>query len=136
MAEHFNTNKLAIAAYDILFYDATMYFSHLVHIKFASQHYYIGKLSIETQCFNVRDIELSAKVHLYALRNGILHYRHVGSNDSTYASLFGIVDNLAHEFEVLIVDNRIDSEVGLNACLFTTLHNAVKVFGSEVARRT
>ena len=98
MTEHFDTNKFAIATNDILFNNATVDFSHLVHIEFARQHYYISKLSIETQRLNIRNVELSAEMHLYALRNSILHHRHVGSNDSTHTSLFGIIHNLTHKF--------------------------------------
>ena len=66
MGKHLYADELALRSTDLLGYDLLVYLFHLIHVQLACQYHHIGKLSIELQCLDVGDVELSGKMHLNA----------------------------------------------------------------------
>ena len=53
VAEHLYSHLLSAWSADILIYDGFVNLAHLVNIKFAREHHYVGKLGIEAQGLSV-----------------------------------------------------------------------------------
>ena len=104
---------------------------HLVHVQFACQHDDIGKLRIEAQGLDVRDVQLGGEVHLLSHLITIGHHGHVGGDDGRDAGLLGSVDDLVHQGDVLAVDDGIDGEVALDAVRLTFLGDVTQVVDGE-----
>ena len=65
MTEHLDAHQLAAGTADVLLHYLAVYVGHLVHVQLAGQHHHIGKLSVELQGLDVRDVQLRGEVHLH-----------------------------------------------------------------------
>ena len=54
---------------------------HLVHVQLAGQHDDVGKLGVELQRFDVRDVQLCRQVYLLSHLAAVLHDGHVRGDD-------------------------------------------------------
>ena len=119
VAEHFYSDLLTAGAADVLLLDVAVNLGHLLHLQFAGQHHHVGKLRIESQRFNVGNVQLRAEVNLHAHLSTVLHYGHIAGDDGADAGLAGSVYNLVHQVDVLVVDDGVHGEVALHAVLLT-----------------
>ena len=58
MTEHLDTYLLATGTTDMLLLHLSEDLSHLIHIELTCQHHHIGKLGIELQGLDIRDVQL------------------------------------------------------------------------------
>ena len=131
MAEHLNTNKAPFRPYNVLFYDLSVYFSHLIHIEFARQHYHIGKTGIEFKRVDIRYIKLSAKVYFNSYAITISHYRHIRSDNRRNFCFFCGLYNTVHRINILAIDHGIHSKI----CLYAVFSTRKSYFAQVVYRK-
>ena len=108
---------------------------HLLHIQFAGQHHDVGKLGIEAQGLDVRDVQLGGEVNLHAPLAAVGHHGNVAGDDRRDVCLDGGVDNLVHRLDVLTIDDGVDREVCLHATGITLCGNVAQVVNGEVVGR-
>ena len=58
MTEHLNADKLALRTTYVLTLNLLKDVGHLVHVKLAGKHHYIGKLGIKLKSLSIADIKL------------------------------------------------------------------------------
>ena len=136
MAEHLNTNRLTHRTFNAFLLDCIIDLTHLLQIQLTRQYYHIGKLCIKLQGFSIADIQLSRQMYLLSHLVTVSHHSHIGSNHGTDASFLGCIHNLAHQFDVLIIDNRIDGQVTLYPMFITHLCDLTQIINSKRAGRT
>ena len=132
MTEHLNTYQFTTGSCDVLFFYLAVDVGHLFHLQLTRQHYHIGKLSIELQCLDIRNIQLCREMHLYTFLTAILHDGNVTSNDGTDLGLFCGINNLVHRLNVFTIDNGINGEVRLYTSGITCRCNLAQVVNGEV----
>ena len=136
MAEHLDADGLARRTEDGLgAMDGLVDVAHLVHIELARQYGDVGKLRIEAQGLDVGDVELGGEVDLQADLPAVAHHGHVGGNDGRDARLARRIEYLAHGGEVVVVDDRVDGEVGLDSVLGADGDDLPQVANVEVIGR-
>ena len=131
VAEHFDTYLIAAGATDMLLFNLTENLGHLVHIQLARQHHNIGKLGVELQGLDVRNVELGREVNLLTHLITIGHNSHIAGYYGRDASLFGGIDNLVHQGDILAVDNGVYRKVTLYAVLIAGGGNLAKIVDSK-----
>ena len=119
MTEHLNAHLLAAGAADMLLLYLTVDVSHLLHLQLTGQHHHIGKLGVELQSLDIRDIQLGREVYLHSHLTAVGHHGNITSNDSRYLCLDGSIHNLVHRLDILTINNGINCEIGLDASLVT-----------------
>ena len=135
MAEHFYPYEFTRRPFDLLFLYLFVDSSYLVKIQFASQHHHIGKLGIELQCLDVRDIQLGREMHLHTLLSAISHHSNVAGYDGRDVSLNSCINNLVHQGDVLTVNNSVHRQVTLHPMFLTGSGNLSQVVDGEVVGR-
>ena len=96
MTEHFDANGLSVRSRNALFVYLPGDVLHLLHVEFAGQNGHVGKLCIELQGFDVRDVELRREMNLYSHLPAIHHHCYVAGNHRRDLGLFGRIDDGAH----------------------------------------
>ena len=104
---------------------------HLLHVEFTRQDHDIGKLRIEAQGLDVRDVQLCGEVYLLSHPVAIGHHSYVAGNHSRDTSLFGGIDDLAHQWDVLAIDNRVHRQIALDAMLIAGGGDLLQVVDGE-----
>ena len=136
MAEHLDADGLARRTEDGLrAMDGLVDMAHLVHIELARQYGNVGKLRVEAQGLDVGDVELGGEVDLQADLPAVAHHGHVGGNDGRDARLARRIEYLAHRGEIVVVDDRVDREVGLDPVLGADGDDLPQVANVEVIGR-
>ena len=133
--EHLDADLLARRTADIALLDGAVNRRHLIERELARQHRHIGPLRIELQRLAIRDVELGREVDLHAARTGIENHRLVGRDDCIDLRNGRTIDNGVHLLDLVVVDDRIDRQVGLDARLVSDLDNLIQIIESEVGRR-
>ena len=110
---------------DILFAYAFINCGHLLQFQLAGENYDVGKLSVEPQCFDVRDIELGGEVYLLLNLLAVLQHSHIAGYDGGDGSFLGRIADRAHQGQVFTIDDGVDREV--------TLYSGLIAFGGNVA---
>ena len=105
---------------------------HLLHVQLTGEDADIGKLAVELQGLDIGDIELRRQVHFHALLAAVDHHGDIGGDDGADTGLHGGVDDLVHRRHVLVVDDRVDSEIGLDAMLVAGLRDLTEVLDGEM----
>ncbi len=77
MAEHFESDFLAVRAAYVLFLYGMVYFCDLLHVEFSGKHHHIGELRIESHSLSVAYIDLSGDMHFLSYFACIHYRRHV-----------------------------------------------------------
>ena len=96
MTEHLDADELTTRSADVLFLNLSVDVGHLIHVQLAGEYHHIGKLSIELQGLDVRDVQLGGEVYLHATVTAVGHHRHVGGDDSRDLRFLGGIDDLSH----------------------------------------
>ena len=131
MTEHLDTDLLTAGTTDMFLFNLTIDLSHLIHIQFTCQHHHIGKLGIELQRLDIRDIQLGGEMHLLSHPITIGHHSNIRGNDSRDSSSLRSIDNLMHQRNILAIDNRVHREVALDTMLIAGLGNLTQIINSE-----
>ena len=119
VTEHFNADALTVRTADVFFIDGTSNLRDLLHVEFASQNDHVGKLGIKAQGFHVGNIQLRGKVHFLTDRSAVVHHSDVASDDGRNLRFFRGIDDLAHQFDVFVVDDRVDRQIAFDVMLAT-----------------
>ena len=135
MAEHFYAYQFPLGAADGLFLYLPVYLRHLVQVEFPGQDHHIREAGVETQSLNVRDIELGGEVNFHSFALAIVHHRYVACYHGGDSRFHGGIYNLAHGRQVLIVNDRVDGEIGLDAVLRASLGYFPQVRDVEMVGR-
>ena len=135
MTEHLYAHQLTTGATDMLFLNLTIDLGHLVHTQLTGQHHHIGKLCVELQGLNIRDVQLGREVHLHTHLATVGHHGDVASNDGRYLCLDGSIHNLMHGLDILTIDDGVHSEIGLHASLITGGGDIAQVINRKVIGR-
>lgn len=61
----------------------------------------------------------------------IAHYSHIAGDDSRDACLLGSIDDFLHRWDVVIVDDSIDGEIGLDTMLVAGSSNLTQIIDSK-----
>ena len=109
--------------------------SDLFEAQFARQHHHVGPLREELHRLGVRDVALGGDMHLHARAPGVENGGEVGRDDGVDARLAGPVDGAVHLLQLVVVDDRIDREVGLHSRLAGDGNDPVQILEGEVGRR-
>ena len=107
VAKHLYLHQIATASAYLLLFDSSVDMIYLVEVQFACKYHHIGKLGIKLQCLYVRNIELCRQMNLHVAFYGIHHSRHIGGNYSRYACLFDCIDDITHQFRIVVVDDGV-----------------------------
>ena len=110
-------------------------FCNLLHVQFSRKYHDVGELCVKLQSLDIADVELCAQVHFLSYLTAIKHHRHVARNDGTDASGFSGVEDGAHQFEVLPVDDGVDGQVAFDAEASRLLGNPLEVVDRKRAGR-
>ena len=135
MTEHLDTYLLATGTADVLLLNLTENLGHLVHVQLAGQHNHIGKLGIEAQGLDVRDVQLCGEVYLLSHPVAIGHHSYVAGNHSRDACLFGGINNFVHQGDILAVNDGINCKVALNAMFIAGLGNLAQIVDGKSSCR-
>ena len=135
MAEHLDAHQLTAGTADVLLLYLAVDVGHLFHLQLTCQHHHVGKLRIELQRLDVRDVQLRGEVYLHAHLAAVGHHGNVTGNDGRNLRLYGSIHYLVHRLDVLTIDNGIYREVCLHTCLVTGSGNLAQVVDSEVVGR-
>src|SRR5690554_861466 len=101
-------------------------------VQLPCQHHHIGKLCIKLQRFTVDDVQLCGEMHLHAHAACIDHHRHISCDDRRECGLFSRIHNPAHQHHIILVDDRVYSEVTFYIMLATDLCDLMKIINREV----
>ena len=131
MAEHLDAHLPALRTADVFLGHLTVNLRHLTQIEFTGKHHDIGKLRIEFQRLGIADVELRGEVHLLAHRAAVGHHCHVAGDDRRDACLMGGIDDGTHGGDVVIIDDGVEREIGLDAVLLALRGNLLEVGDGE-----
>ncbi len=136
MGEHLDRDQLAPRTADVVLDDLAADGRHLFERQLARQHHRIGPLGVEAHRLRVGDVALRRDVHLLPDAAGIEDRRHVGGDHGV--DPFGLrpVDHLVHGAQLILVDHRVDREVGLDTVLFGDRDDPREVVEREVRGRS
>ena len=135
MAEHLDANLLAHRTTDVLAHDFLVDMLHLVHVQLTCQDRNIRKASIKLQSLGIGDVQLSGEMHFLSHLIAIAHHSHITGDDCRDASLLGSIDDFLHRGNVVVIDDGIDSEIGLDAMLIASSSNLTQVVDGEMIGR-
>ena len=62
----------------------------------------------------------------------IAHYSHIAGDDGRDACLLGSIDDFLHRWDVVIVDDSIDGEIGLDTMLVAGSSNLTQIIDSKM----
>ena len=108
---------------------------HLLHLQLTGQHHHVGKLRIEPQRLDVRDIQLCRQVHLHALLPAVCHHGNVAGNDRRYLRLHSGIHYLVHRVDILAVDNGVHRQIRLHTRCITLGGNIAQIVDGKVVGR-
>ena len=131
VTEHLYADLFPAWAANVFCLYLTVYLRYLVHVQFAGEYYDIGKLRIEAQGLDVRDVQLGGEVYLLSHLITIGHHGHIRCDDGGDARLFGSIDDLVHQGDVLAIDDGVDGEVALDAVCLALLGDVAQVVDGE-----
>ena len=131
VAEHLYAYLMAAGAADVLLLNLAENLGHLVHIQLTRQHHHIGKLSIELQRLDIRNVKLGTEMNLLPHLVTIGHHSHIAGNDGRDAGLLGGIDNLVHQGDVLAIDDGVDGKIALDAVLIAGSGYLAQVIDGE-----
>ena len=153
MTEHLNSDQLTRWSADVLLLYLAVDVGHLFHLQLAGQHHHVGKLGVELQGLDVRDVQLCAEVDFDGWGDGgtryeitvcactilvpptILHDGNIAGNDGGDAGLAGGIHYLVHGLDVLAIDDGVHRQVGLYPRLIARSGNVAQVVNGEVVGR-
>ena len=132
VTEHLYANEFSAGTADVLLHYLAVDVGYLLHVQFAGKHHNIGKLCIEAQCLDVRDIELCGEMHLLTYLSTVCHHGNVTCNNCRNACFVGSINNLVHRLNVLAIDDGVHREVCLYAMFVTLSCDIAQVVDSEM----
>ena len=116
MGEHLDPDQLAARAPDVVLDDLAVYLRHLFERQFACQHHRVGPLREELHGFGIRNVALGRNMHFDPDAPGVEYRREIGGDDGVDAFGLGAVDYLVDGLHLVLVDDGVDREVGLDPC--------------------
>ena len=131
VTEHLDADLFPAWAANVLCLYFTIDLGYLVHIQLACQYYDIGKLGIELQGLDVRDVQLGGEMHLLSHLPAILHHSDIAGDNCRYAGLLGGIDNLMHQWDILTVNDGIHGEITLDAVFLAFTGDVAQVVDGE-----
>ena len=136
VGEHLDLHELAARSADVVLDDPAVDFGHLLERELACQHHRVGPLRVEAHRLGVRDVALRGDVHLLPDAPRVENRRQVGGDDGVDALAAGAVDHLVHGRHLVLVDDGVDRQVGLDARFVRRGDDAPEVVEREVRRRS
>lgn len=112
----FRFDQLAARAPDVVLDDLAVYLRHLFERQFACQHHRVGPLREELYGFGIRNVALGRNMHFDPDAPGVEYRRQIGGDDGVDAFGPGAVDHLVYGLHLVLVDDGVDREVGLDPC--------------------
>ena len=109
---------------------------HLLERQLAGQHHRVGPLREELHGLGVGDVALRGDMHLLADAAGVEDGREVGGDDGVDPLGLGPVDDGVHVGQLVFVDDRVDRQIGFDACGMGRADDPRKVVEREVRGRT
>lgn len=101
---------------DVVLDDLAVYLRHLFERQFACQHHRVGPLREELHGFGIRNVALGRNMHFDPDAPGVEYRREIGGDDGVNAFGLGAVDYLVDGLHLVLVDDGVDREVGLDPC--------------------
>ena len=92
----------------------------------------VGKLRVKAKRLKIRDAELRREVHVQADRARIKERRRIRQDDGRHAGVARFVEKRPHRRQIVVVENRVDGEVRLDAGIPAAGRKAGKVRPLEV----
>lgn len=117
MGEHLDFDQLALRAADVVLDDLAVDGGHLFERELAGQHHRVGPLGEEADRLGVRDVALGRDVDLDPHAPCVEDCGEVGGDDGVDPLGAGAVDDGVHVGHLILVDHRVDRQVGLHAVL-------------------
>ena len=74
-------------------------------------------------------------MHLHAYLACVCDGSHVGCDDCSYSCLLCCIKSASHVLEILIVQDNVEGEIGLDTVFRTDTHNLVKIRHLEIVGR-
>lgn len=71
-------------------------------------------------------------MHLHAFLAAVGHHRHVGGDDGRHTGFDGCIDDGVHRLHILVVDDGVDREIGLDVMRPACGDDVVEVVEIEV----
>ena len=71
-------------------------------------------------------------LHAYAV--GVLHHRNIAGYDGAHTALLGHIHYLMHQLHIIIIDDSVHCEVGLDTLLTAHTHYLTQIISGEVSR--
>ena len=133
VAEHLNAYEFSGRSAYMVTPDGVVDVTHLLHVEFTREDNDISKSGVETERFDIGDVELGTEVNFDPNAAGIGHGGNVTSDNSGDASLLCRVNDGAHLVKVGVVDDGVDSEVGFDMAFLTECGDVSQVVKGEVA---
>lgn len=135
MGEHLDFDQLALRAADVVLDDLAVDGGHLFERELAGQHHRVGPLGEEADRLGVRDVALGRDVDLDPHAPCVEDCGEVGGDDGVDPLGAGAVDDGVHVGHLILVDHRVDRQVGLHAVLVGRFDDAPQVVEREVGCR-
>ena len=132
VAEHLYAHGLAAGSADGLLGYLAVDVGHLVEVELACEHHHIGEMGVETQGFDVGDVELRGQVNLHSNLAAVGHNGHVAGYHRRDMGFEGGIDDGSHHADVVVVDDGVDGEIGLDAVGVARGGYEVEVVDGEV----
>ena len=115
--------------------DVLVYARHLFEVELAGEHHHVGPLRIVAHRLAVAHVHLRGDVYLHPYAAGIEDGGHVAGDDGADAGIACCIDDAVHVVDVLVIDDSVHGEVGLDASLGAPLGYGVQVVDREIHAR-
>lgn len=135
VSEHLDAQQFAARTPYVLLHYRAMHLGNLRKAQFARQNHDISPLREELRRLAVRHVALGRDMHLDAGVIGIEYHRKVGRDNGIDAFEFRPVHDLVHDGEFVVVDYRIDGQIGFHAVFAGYRHDVRQIVEREVHRR-
>ena len=132
VGEDFNLDKLPGGAADVFFPDLPDDFSDLVQTEFPGCYHDIRKTGVEFHGLDVADIALGGNMDFQTDFPGIGYDSPVGGDDGVDAAFLCRLQHLAVFLFLLVVNDRVEGEIGSNPVFPANPANIGQVFHLEV----
>ena len=136
MSKDLYLNQFALRAADVVLLNILGYLRHLTQRQLASRDHHIGKLGEESHRLDIANVALRRDMHLDTNAVGVGYHSHVAGDDGADTNTLGLVDEMMHLVNLMVIDYRIDRQVGTQTMLMGNTANLFQVFDGEVSRGT
>ena len=79
---------------------------------------------------------MSGKVYLLPYLTGIVHHRHISCNHRRDSGFLGCIDNGMHQWNIFIIDNRVDRQVTFHPVFITRTGDLPQIINRKRIGRT